>query len=643
MTLNRRTALGSGSLFLMLILLSTLAIVRMREAAASADALHTLYSEQEVVAQAIKAASSNLAIASRGYDAVETPASWDKVLAAQQEVEAALARAEAFAVLHERLPVLRAGMAKAMPMFSKYTGTVADYRAATLQFQAAWNRMVPAGLGTFDACSEMLAGVEEAARDEGESQTMAKANERIRKMRVLGETYRAVAEMRLGTWKANAEDSLDAVRAAAAKAATVAAQAREMRPEYARARNRERIDALIAQIAIYQEGLATLETAIEAKLASRAARSAAYFPFVDEVENILANAVRRMREMSEESATGLHRGMKTLVVGSILAGLIGSVVAFLITRSTNRVLTRIVDTLMAGADETAASAHQVSAASQQLAAGASQQAASIEETSATLEEMVSTAERNAQSSGKTGELTRLAREAANRGSSDMRDMALSMRAIKESSDEISKIIRDIDEIAFQTNILALNAAVEAARAGESGAGFAVVAGEVRALAQRSATSARDISSKIETALARTAQGVELCGKVDSGLGEISTRIQEMELISVEAAQASLVQSESTTQVGKAIAEMDSVTQGNAASAEECANAAEELNSQASTLQGAVVDLLRLVKGDAGGRAPAVPMVGANAPGARVASAVTPRTVAPRAPRSDASAMSFHDL
>jgi len=172
-----------------------------------------------------------------------------------------------------------------------------------------------------------------------------------------------------------------------------------------------------------------------------------------------------------------------------------------------------------------------------------------------------------------------------------------MQAIKGSSDEIAKIIRDIDGIAFQTNILALNAAVEAARAGESGAGFAVVAEEVRSLAQRSAASAREIAAKIETALGRTASGVEICTKVDARLGEITGKIRDVDTLVNEVAAASREQTQGTQQVGSAVVQMDRATQESAASAEECASAAEELNTQAATLHGAVVELQRLVKGD----------------------------------------------
>jgi methyl-accepting chemotaxis protein len=169
-----------------------------------------------------------------------------------------------------------------------------------------------------------------------------------------------------------------------------------------------------------------------------------------------------------------------------------------------------------------------------------------------------------------------------------------MQGIKASSDEIAKIIKNIDEIAFQTNILALNAAVEAARAGEAGAGFAVVADEVRALAHRSAQSAKETASKIESAISKTTEGVRISGSVQDSLRQIVTKVREVDGLVSEVAQASREQNQGISQVTSAVGEMDKVTQGNAANAEETASAAEELNAQAEMMRETVDELQKLV-------------------------------------------------
>jgi hypothetical protein len=190
----------------------------------------------------------------------------------------------------------------------------------------------------------------------------------------------------------------------------------------------------------------------------------------------------------------------------------------------------------------------------------------------------------------------------------MQAMTTAMSEIKTSSDEIAKIIKTIDEIAFQTNILALNAAVEAARAGEAGMGFAVVADEVRSLAQRAAQAAKETAVKIESAVTKTSQGVLISEKVVKSLQEIVTKARQVDELAGEVATASREQSQGIEQVNTAVSQMDKVTQSNAANAEESASASEELSAQAEAMKEAVRELLRLVDGNDAGRENVRPVV-----------------------------------
>jgi methyl-accepting chemotaxis protein len=287
------------------------------------------------------------------------------------------------------------------------------------------------------------------------------------------------------------------------------------------------------------------------------------------------------------------------VVGgaSALVALMSILVGTLIVVKLTRALSSVANSLDEGSDQVAAAATQVASSSQTLAEGANEQAASLEETSSSMEEMSSMTKRNADSARRANELARQAREAADSGAHDMQAMKVAMGQIRAGGDDIAKIVKTIDEIAFQTNILALNAAVEAARAGTAGAGFAVVAEEVRALAQRSALAAKETAAKIEGAIDRTKEGVEISEKVALSLNAIVERVREVDQLVGEVTTASSEQGEGIHQINAAITEMDKVVQSAASTAEETASAAEELSAQAVSMRESVHELTKLVIGE----------------------------------------------
>ncbi len=283
-----------------------------------------------------------------------------------------------------------------------------------------------------------------------------------------------------------------------------------------------------------------------------------------------------------------------------------------------------ITSLRNASEQTSAASTQISSSSQLLAEGSSEQAASLEETSATLEEIASMTKKNADNADAAKRLAARTRSAADSGTSEMAAMTEAMGAIKASGDNIARIIKTIDEIAFQTNILALNAAVEAARAGEAGLGFAVVADEVRSLAQRSAQAARETAEKIEDSIGKSDRGVAISTQVAQRLQEIAGQVREVDELVAEIANASSEQRTGIEQVNTAVAQMDKVTQANAAGAEESASAATELNAQAEALNEAVAALARLVD-DVPPAAAAAPRTGS--PGLRAARPA-PRPVEP---------------
>jgi methyl-accepting chemotaxis protein len=306
-----------------------------------------------------------------------------------------------------------------------------------------------------------------------------------------------------------------------------------------------------------------------------------------------------------------------------VVALLAAVIGVLLSRGIAGPVTRAIEVLSQSADQITMAAAHVSASSQQLAEGASHQAASVEETSATLKELSAMTKRNAESAQKTNELAKQARTDAEQGTHEVKSMMGAMQALKSSNDETVKIIKTIDEIAFQTNILALNAAVEAARAGEAGMGFSVVADEVRVLAQRCAQAARETTEKIESSRTRTVQGVDISAKVAAALDDITGNIRRVDELVAEVAGASQEQTTGISQIGIAVDQMDKVTQGNAATSEESAAAAEELSAQAEILRHSINELLQLVEGNA-----ARDIVAARTPTARPASVRPPTSTRP---------------
>ena len=238
-------------------------------------------------------------------------------------------------------------------------------------------------------------------------------------------------------------------------------------------------------------------------------------------------------------------------------------------------------------EQVSSASQQISAGSQALAQGANEQASSLEEVSSSLEEMSSMTKQNAENANQAKNLATEANGNADAGAEAMSRMTDSINTIKESSDQTAKIVKTIDEIAMQTNLLALNAAVEAARAGEAGRGFAVVAEEVRNLAQRSAQAAKNTADLIAESVKNAEGGVKIAGEVSKSFGSITGSIKKVNDLIAEIAAASQEQSQGIDQVNTAVAEMDKVTQQNAANSEESASASEELSSQAEELQGMV--------------------------------------------------------
>jgi methyl-accepting chemotaxis protein len=315
---------------------------------------------------------------------------------------------------------------------------------------------------------------------------------------------------------------------------------------------------------------------------------------IEKTADRLTNQQMELLETDKQELASVHTLSQWIIVGLLGVAFVTGAGVVVIMRKTTRQLRQTVTELDQGAMQVASAAAQVSSSSQSLAQGSSEQAASLEETSASSEEINSMAQKNTENTRSAAELVGHAQQKFTEANRSLDQMVTAMQEINSSSEKISKIIKVIDEVAFQTNILALNAAVEAARAGEAGMGFAVVADEVRNLAQRCAQAAKDTASLIEESIVKSHEGQTKVDQVATAIRSITEDSASIQVLVDEVNLGSQEQSRGIEQVAKAMTQMEQVTQQVAASAEESASASEELTAQSATLKDIAARLATMV-------------------------------------------------
>lgn len=350
---------------------------------------------------------------------------------------------------------------------------------------------------------------------------------------------------------------------------------------------------------------AALASAISEERAATTAYAATQRIYLEETTPALAAMRTGLQAIATESEAYLMTDARMLAnaalsrQANLAIGIIGGVAAlaifYLLRRRITRALAKIGDQLSSAAAEVDSAARQTARSSEDLSQGNCEQAAALEETAASLEELDSQTSSNVERARTAREITAQNEAAASNATTQMGSLTARMKTIAQSSAEMSRIIKSIDEIAFQTNLLALNAAVEAARAGEAGAGFAVVAEEVRNLARRATEAARDTGKLIESAIVGIEQSDTLAQETQVSFERFAKSSREIAEHITGIAEASEQQASGVAQIRTTMHQIDTVTQAGAATAEEAAASAEELSSQASQLRDLVGELLQMVE------------------------------------------------
>lgn len=341
------------------------------------------------------------------------------------------------------------------------------------------------------------------------------------------------------------------------------------------------------------EGGTTSGEAYSAQVKAWAARGSL---LVGDADSTQALSAQMSDKRNESNINSLHSTVTFCLTLFLVSLVICIGLATMIVRKLNHSLREITSALDSSSEQIALSSSEIASSSQALAQNASEQAATIEETSAASAEINSMALKTKDNSAATALIVIGAQARCEKTNSSLAQMEQAMEAIHDSSQQVSKIVKVIDGIAFQTNILALNASVEAARAGEQGAGFAVVAEEVRNLAQRCAAAARDTSELVEQSMERSNGGRDQMKAVVADMHSVTLESQRIRNLVDEIKDGSIEQSRGVDQINRAISQMESVTQSSAAQAEQGAASASELSSQAGTMSEIVFRLKVMVEG-----------------------------------------------
>ena len=634
---------GFGLSILLTLILGGLAFYSMGQVKTDSLRLNEQYVPEVSIANQMERDLSAAMLDFRGYGFTGQQAFLDNGRRYMQGVAQQLVKARDLSKKYPQLAKLKAGIDKAASLTKQYNELVDQTKAADDRIDAAREKLYEAAQTFNQSVRAFIKGQSEFQESEFlSSSDPRKLAERARKIAMANEIMELGDEVRVMNFKAQALRQIDVARKGMANFTKMNELFEKLGAVTREEMNKTQLNTAKTATEAYQEAMNVLmeNWFLVDKLNKERTRVATEGLAV--VQGFASAALKHTQEISDGAVASLGMANMVLLAGLAVAVIIGVLLAIFITRAVTRPiratmkalgvasnndltyrleevhlkrgdemgemardLQKMVESLAdtvrevtLGVNTVANSANEISQGNQDLSERTQQQASAIEETASAIEEMTSSVKQNAHNSQEANELARRTAQMAQEGGDVLQRTVTAMEAVTDSSKKIADIINVVNEIAFQTNLLALNAAVEAARAGEAGRGFAVVAGEVRNLAGRSASAAKEIQALISDSVSKVEQGNEMVAESGRLLGEIITNVQAVADTISEINAASQEQATGITEVNKAVAQMDDAVQQNAALVEEAASAAENMAAAAEQMR----TQMQQFKVDAGGGA-----------------------------------------
>lgn len=599
MTLGKRISLGFGILVAITLMLGTMGVINMRSAASNATKLSDVYAPEVQVASEVFKTANQIRYEIRAFmmqDDEKSLAEAKKGFVALQKL---LSDAEALGKKYD-LKALIEQQKIASKALTEYMASVERSEKILERKKAFDTSMVDNARVFIKSADDYLRTQEAQLKQEIEEKTdKTKLIERVEKITKINNVIDIVNEARIYGQRAQVKRDVSFLENSIQKFEGMYKALAEIKANTTRPANLEQLKNIEAAAKSYEGALRGFvvimqDTSAESRLLVKAANEV-----LVAAEAVVDLGLSNVGTISQDSTESLSLASWVMIIGLVLALIISFGVAFFMIRSIVKIVVESVKSLSEGTTQVVSASEQISSASVSLAEGASSQASSVEEVSATIEQATASNNQNAENSREANILAQHSNEAAKIGNQRVEELMGAMEKITDSSQKIAKIIKTIDEIAFQTNLLALNAAVEAARAGEHGLGFAVVAEEVKNLAERSAGAAKEITGIIEASIDQVKMGTDVANKTKESFGDILSGIKKTSDLIGEIAISAKEQAEGMNQIATAMGSVDQITQQNASASEETAAAAEELNAQALSMLQSVSEIAALAGFDMG--------------------------------------------